>query len=54
VLDQGPGPEGHLRTRVRFTELDAQGNAVGEPRELWLDGDEVYIDTLVIMFDERS
>src|SRR5262249_9199968 len=45
VLDQGPGTEGHLRTRVRFTELDAQGNSVGEPRELWLDGDEVYVDT---------
>ena len=52
VLDQGPGPEGHLRTRVRFTELDAQGNPVGESRELWLDGDEVYIDTLVIKFDD--
>src|SRR5216117_860955 len=25
VLDQGSGPEGHVRTRVRFTELDAQG-----------------------------
>src|SRR5881396_2169030 len=22
VLDQGPGPEGHVRTRVRFTEVD--------------------------------
>src|SRR5437867_13355343 len=21
VLDQGPGPEGHVRTRVRFTEI---------------------------------
>ena len=52
VLDQGPGSEGHLRTRVRFTELDAQGNPVGEPRELWLDGDEVYIDTLVIKFED--
>src|SRR5262245_52573593 len=38
VLDQGPGSEGQTRTRVRFTELDAQGDAVGEPRELSLDG----------------
>jgi hypothetical protein len=52
VLDQGPGPEGHLRTRVRFTELDAQGDSVGEPRELWLDGDEVYVDALVIKFED--
>ena len=29
VLDQGPGPEGQVRTRVRFTELDSQGGAVG-------------------------
>jgi hypothetical protein len=52
VLDQAPGPGGHARTRVRFTELDAQGNAVGEARELTLDGDEVYVDALVIKFDD--
>src|SRR5437870_8320053 len=54
VLDQGPGPEGHVRTRVRFTELDAQGDTVGEPRELSLDGDEIYIDALVIKFEDTS
>jgi hypothetical protein len=53
VLDQGPGPEGHQRTRVRFTELDPQGDPVGEPRELTLDGDEVYVDTLVIKFEDE-
>lgn len=52
VLDQAPGPEGHLRTRVRFTELDAQGAPVGEPRELTLEGDEVYVDALVIKFED--
>src|SRR5262249_10213165 len=52
VLDQAPGPEGHPRTRVRFTELDSQGDPVGEPRELTLDGDEVYVDTLVIKFED--
>jgi len=52
VLDQAPGPEGHLRTRVRFTELDSQGDPVGEPRELSLDGDEVYVDALVIKFED--
>src|SRR4030095_17129614 len=39
VLDQGPGPDGHLRTRVLFTELDAQGGSVGDSRALVLDGD---------------
>lgn len=52
VLDQGPGSEGHVRTRVRFTELDSQGGSVGEPRELMLDGDEVYVDALVIKFED--
>ncbi len=52
VLDQGPGPEGQVRTRVRFTELDPQGDPIGEPRELTLDGDEVYVDALVIKFED--
>src|SRR5215467_1704209 len=52
VLDQAPGPEGHPRTRLRFTELDSQADPVGEPRELTLDGDEVYVDTLVIKFED--
>jgi hypothetical protein len=52
VLDQTPGADGHVRSRVRFTELDPQGDPVGELRELWLDGDEVYIDTLVIKFED--
>jgi hypothetical protein len=52
VLDQGPGPGGPLRTRVRFTELDPQGEPVGEPRELTLDGDEVYVDALVVKFED--
>jgi hypothetical protein len=52
VLDQGPGPDGQVRTRVRFTELDSQGSAVGEPRELSLEGEEVYVDALVIKFED--
>jgi hypothetical protein len=39
VLDQGP-------------ELDAQGDPVGEARELTLEGDEVYVDALVIKFED--
>src|SRR6266540_4815700 len=31
VLDQGPEAGGQVRTRVRFTELDSQGDSVGEP-----------------------
>jgi len=53
VLDQARGPDGHVRTRVRFTELDSQGDIVGEPRELALEGDEVYVDALVIKFEDN-
>jgi hypothetical protein len=49
VLDQERDPAGH----VRFTELDAQGDIVGEPRELTLEGDEVYVDALVIKFEDN-
>jgi hypothetical protein len=52
VLDQAPGAEGQVKTRLRFTELDSQGNAVGEPRELSLEGEEIYVDALVIKFED--
>jgi hypothetical protein len=53
VLDQGPGADGHLVTRIRFSELDSQGNPIGEPREFTVTGDEVYVDTLVIKFEDE-
>ena len=53
VLDQGPGPEGHLVTRIRFSELDSQGGSIGESREISVTGDEVYVDTLVIKFEDE-
>jgi hypothetical protein len=53
VLDQGPGPGGTLVTRIRFSELDGQGNPLGEPREFEVTGDEVYVDTLVIKFEDE-
>src|SRR4029434_3492890 len=54
VLDQAVVPGGHPRTRVRFSELDGQGDPIGEPRELMLEGDEVYVDALVIKFEDTS
>jgi hypothetical protein len=53
VLDQGPGADGHLVTRIRFSELNSNGDAVGEPREFSVTGDEVYVDTLVIKFEDE-
>ncbi len=53
VLEQGPGPEGQLVTRIRFSELDPRGEPLGEPREFTVTGDEVYVDTLVIKFEDE-
>jgi hypothetical protein len=53
VLDQGPGSDGHLVTRIRFSELDSRGDPIGEPREFSVTGDEVYVDTLVIKFEDE-
>jgi hypothetical protein len=52
VLDQAPGADGALVTRIRFTELDPRGEPIGEPREFSVTGDEVYVDTLVIKFED--
>jgi hypothetical protein len=53
VLDQAPGADGHLVTRIRFTELDPSGDPIGESREFSVTGDEVYVDTLVIKFEDE-
>ncbi len=53
VLEQGPGPDGDLVTRIRFSEVDSGGEAIGEPREFAVTGDEVYVDALVIKFDDE-
>jgi hypothetical protein len=53
VLDQARGADGHLVTRLRFSELDPGGETVGEPREFTVTGDEVYVDALVIKFEDE-
>jgi hypothetical protein len=53
VLEQSRGPEGALVTRLRFGELDPNGEPVGEPREFTVTGDEVYVDALVIKFEDE-
>jgi|FLOH01.1.fsa_nt_gi hypothetical protein len=39
-------------TTVRFTELDPSGDPVGEPREVTVAGTRVYIEALVIKFED--
>lgn len=52
VLGQGQSPEGVVRTTVRFTELDAEGRPLGEPREVVVDGQKIYVESLVIRFED--
>jgi len=53
VLDQARSADGHLVTRLRFSELNPGGEAVGEPREFTVTGDEVYVDALVVKFEDE-
>jgi hypothetical protein len=53
VLDQTPAAPGRrATTRIRFEEVDGAGNAIGTPRELTIDGDEFYVDSLVAKFED--
>ena len=54
VLDQTEDPSDPdlVRTRVRFEELDSTGAPIGPGRELTVEGRVVYIEGLVIKFDD--
>ncbi|MGD9720067.1 MAG: hypothetical protein AB7O59_02495 [Pirellulales bacterium] len=52
VLDQQAGAE-RPQTRFQFTELTSDGNTVGQPKELTVEGDTVYIDAWVIKFADE-
>ncbi len=55
VLAQGAPVEApaSVRTTVRFTELGADGEPLGPGQELTVEGKSVYVESLVIQFDER-
>lgn len=54
VVSQGPDPEdpSRTRTRIRFLEYDREGRRVGPEQELELEGRRIYLETLVIKFDD--
>jgi hypothetical protein len=53
VLEQSPSSTpGRVKTRVRFEEVDVQGNPLGKPMELTIEGDVLYVDSLVVKFDD--
>lgn len=53
VISQAKDAEGETINKLRFTELDPQGGVVGAQRTVEIKGDEVYIDTLVIKFEDH-
>lgn len=54
VLEQVPDPAapGEVLTRVRFTEFNSDGEPVGEPLEAEIQGKTVYVDALVLKFED--
>jgi len=53
VLDQRPNETGVPITRIRFTEIDDTGAPSAKARDLTLTGQEVYVDTLTIKFEDH-
>lgn len=53
VLKQADAPEGRQQTTIRFTETDDDGKPITRPRDITLPDSEVYIDTLVIKFEDH-
>ena len=55
VLAQGAPSEApeRVRTTVRFTELGADGESLAPGRELTLEGTTIYVESLVIQFEDR-
>lgn len=51
VIDQSE-VDGKVQTRVRFVELDSEGDAMGEGRELTIEGKVLYVEGLVIKFED--
>ncbi|HIQ23421.1 MAG TPA: hypothetical protein EYH34_19535 [Planctomycetes bacterium] len=54
VLDQeGSADEGTLVTTVSFVELGPDGKPLDAPRVFRIDGDVVYVSSLVVKFDDQ-
>jgi len=55
VLEQSSDPDDPdaVRTRVRFTEVDGDGDALGTPRVVEIEGRTAYVEALVVKFDDE-
>jgi hypothetical protein len=53
VLEQTPAASGKpMTTKVRFEEVDGEGNPIGSPKELTIEGDVLYVDSWVVKFED--
>lgn len=54
VLDQTRNNRGEVATsRIRFTEVNQEGQAIGQPKTFEIEGDVVWIDTWVATFQDK-
>lgn len=53
VLAQAADVDGRMINTLRFTEISSDGTPLGVARDLKLAGKEIYVDTLVIKFEEH-
>lgn len=53
VLEQTIDEEKNVTTRIKFYEIGEDGQTLGEPVEFTLNGDRVYVEYLVVKFDDK-
>ncbi len=54
VLDVGKDPEsGKTFSTIEFVEMNDVGETVAEPRRYQLEGDKIYVDYLVVKFEDK-
>jgi hypothetical protein len=53
VLSQTKDGAGETVNKLRFTELDPQGGVIGSQQLLEIKGEEIYVDTLIIKFEDH-
>lgn len=53
VLDQTTADDGSILTKIRFVETTDEGQQLGEPAELTIVGDRIYVEYLVVKFDDK-
>ena len=52
ILAQDTAPDGGVTTRLRFTEVDGDGQPLGEGQEAAVNGRRVYVESLVVKFED--